>query len=98
MSVKIRLEALPANITAAVLWLKSTGARLTGITHLYPVTDSPELRVYADLTPPLAAGHRTASERQGLAQEARSKAQQLEAAGDAVRAAYYSGLADGLET
>jgi hypothetical protein len=51
MTVKIRLEALPDDVTAALDWLKSTGAALTGLTRLYPNRVNPESHLYGVLMP-----------------------------------------------
>jgi hypothetical protein len=47
MTVKMRLEALHADMTVALTCLKSAGAKLTGITRLYANRNHDEARLYA---------------------------------------------------
>lgn len=97
MTSKFRIEGTKDEIQEALVLLRRCGANVTGVTGLYRNRNNDEFRVYCLVTF-LPDGEAQPVDRIALAKEARAKATDMKSTGDGYHAAYYYGLADGLET
>lgn len=97
MPVKLRIEGTQEEIQQALDELRRTGANVTGVSHLYLNRGNEDFRLYCMVTFQ-PAGAAQPVDRVTLAKEARAKGDALKLAGDSYHAAYYYGMADGLET